>query len=41
MNGTAKLKNVRVADPTYPPGLARFSFAVACIAELLILTGII
>ena len=41
MNSTVNLKNIPMADPTFPPGLARFSFAVACIAELLALTGII
>ena len=41
MNSTIKLKNVRVPDPGYSPGVARFSFAVACFCELLVLLDII
>jgi len=39
MNPTIKGKNLRVPNLDYSPGLARFTFAVACIIELLIMKG--
>ena len=39
MNPTIKGKNLRVPNPDYSPGHARWSFTIACIMELLIVNG--